>query len=245
MDYNALDWQGAAAASRGQHARSQQFTERISESATAGEAAEAAAGMIAQAAVRASALGRCANAKTNARRALSIEQNPFSLTRSALALAWCGQSGEATMLVNELIRQYPLNTVVHRVWLPAIRAAIALKSGGAQSAESGLRSVTQYEAAAEFWPQYLRGHALLNLERAGEAEAEFRKILDHRGQDPITPLYPLAKLGLARAAALQHDAARSQELCREFLADWKDADRDLPALAESLRAVNCPKAAVR
>jgi len=243
MDYNALDWQGAAAASRGQHARSQQFTERISESATAGETAEAAAGMIAQAAVRASALGRCVDAKTHARRALSIEQNPLSLTRSALALAWCGQLGEATMLVNELIRQYPLNTVVHRIWLPVIRAAIALKGGDAQAAENGLRS-TPYEAAAEFWAQYLRGHALLNLEKAGEAEAEFRKILDHRGQDPISPLYPLAKFGLARAAALQHDTARSQELYREFLADWKDADRDLPVPAESLRAVNGPKAAL-
>ena len=50
-------------------------------------------------------------------------------TRSALALAWCGQSGEATTLVDELISQYPLNTVTNRIWLPVIRAAMPLKRG--------------------------------------------------------------------------------------------------------------------
>jgi eukaryotic-like serine/threonine-protein kinase len=105
-----------------------------------------------------------------------------------------------------------------------------------------LRSVIPYEAAAELWPPYLRGQAWLQLEKPGEAEAEFRKILDHRGHDPISPLYPLAKLGLARSAALRRDADLSQKLYREFLADWKDADPDLPALVESLRAVGGQRA---
>ncbi len=239
---NALDWQSAAAAFHGQYSRSQQFTRRISESVAGSDAAGAAAGMIAQSAVRAAALGRCVDAKGNGRRALSLARDPLSLTRSALALAWCGQSGESTALIDELIRQYPLNTVVNRIWVPVIRAASALQRGDDESVEDGLRSVIPYEAAAEFWPLYLRGQAWLHLKKPVEAEAEFHKILDHRGQDPISPLYPLAKLGLARAAALRSDVALSQKLYGEFMADWKDADRDLPALVESLRAVSGQKA---
>src|SRR5206468_7615794 len=129
------------------------------------------AGMIAQAAVRAAALGRCVDAKGNVRRALSLARDPLSLTRSALALAWCGQLGESTALLDELIRQYPVNTVVNRIWAPVIRAAIALQRGESQRVEDGLRAVIPYEAAAEFWPQYLRGQAWLHLEKPGDAEA--------------------------------------------------------------------------
>jgi len=233
----ALDWQGAAAAFHGQHSRSQQFTERIAQSVAGAKTAGEAAGMIAEAAVRASALGRCDDAKGNARRALSLERDPLSLTHSALALAWCGQSRESTALVDELIRQYPLSTMVNKIWVPVIRAAIALQRGEAQRVDDALRSVIPYEAAAEFWPAYLRAHASLHLEKPGEAEEEFRKILNHRGQDPTSPLYPLAKFGLARAAARRHEAALSQKLYAEFLTDWRDADRDLPAVMESLRAI--------
>jgi hypothetical protein len=35
-----------------------------------------------------------------------------------------------------------------------------------------------------------------------KAATEFQKILDHRGVDPVSPLYPLAHLGLGRAYAL-------------------------------------------
>jgi hypothetical protein len=43
-------------------------------------------------------------------------------------------------------------------------------------------------------------------------------------------LYPLAHLGLARAAALTGDRAKSQKAWDDFFAVWKDADADLPAL---------------
>lgn len=43
-------------------------------------------------------------------------------------------------------------------------------------------------------------------------------------------LYPLAYLGLARAAAVSGDVSRARQSYNEFLALWKDADRDLPPL---------------
>lgn len=52
-------------------------------------------------------------------------------------------------------------------------------------------------------------------------------------QAPLSVLYPLAHLGLARAVALAGDTARSRKIFEEFFALWKDADSDLPILVEA------------
>ena len=46
-------------------------------------------------------------------------------------------------------------------------------------------------------------------------------------------LYPLADLGLARAAALQGDATTARKAYQDFFAFWKDADNDIPILIEA------------
>jgi eukaryotic-like serine/threonine-protein kinase len=47
------------------------------------------------------------------------------------------------------------------------------------------------------------------------------------------PIGALAHLGLGRAYALSGDSAKSRAAYQDFLALWKDADPDLPALKES------------
>lgn len=59
------------------------------------------------------------------------------------------------------------------------------------------------------------------------------KILDNRGQAPISALYPLAHLGLARAVTLTGDQSKSRKAYQDFLALWKDAYSDLPVLLEA------------
>ena len=166
-----------------------------------------------------------------------MERNPVSLTRTALALAWCSEFQAAQPLIDELNRRYPVNTVVNGIWLPAIRAAIELKQGRPEAAIAALAPAIPYETAAEFWPQYLRGHAYLHLGKAREAQSEFRKILDHRGQDVLSLLYPLTRAAVAKAAELAGDSAAAGKSYSEFLADWKDADAGLPDLIAARRAV--------
>jgi len=43
----------------------------------------------------------------------------------------------------------------------------------------------------------------------------------------------LAHLGLARAYALQGDAAKERAAYQDFLALWKDADPDIPILQQA------------
>lgn len=67
------------------------------------------------------------------------------------------------------------------------------------------------------------------------ATSEFQRIIDHRGWDVLSPLWPLAHLGLARAAALQGDLVKSRQAYETFFLLWKDADDDLPILIEAKR----------
>jgi tetratricopeptide (TPR) repeat protein len=242
-EYVAFDWQTGAAAFAGQWRRTQEFARRAIDLASRGNAKEVAAQYAAEAALRAAVVqspgvslpppkGGTLNegCALNVKQSLALERNQVTLTRAALALVLCGASSQAQPLVDELVKQYPQNTVINGLWLPVTRAAMELHRGNAAQAIEQLQAATRYEAAAEFWPQYLRGQAYLKLSQAAEAAAEFQKILYHRGQAPLSALYPLAHLGLARAAAIMSDRATSRTAYENFLTLWKDADSDLPIL---------------
>lgn len=67
------------------------------------------------------------------------------------------------------------------------------------------------------------------------AAAEFERILAHRGWDVLSLLWPLAHLGLARAAALNGEATKSRQEYEAFFALWSEADSDLPVLSTARR----------
>lgn len=169
--------------------------------------------------------------------ALALTRDRNTLSNSALTYAISGHRAEAQALLAELAQQYPRNTLINRVWLRIIRAAINLHAGQSASALEELRPVERYEASAFFWPQYLRGLAYLQLRAGPEAATEFRKITEHRSYYAISPLWPLANLGLARALALTNNATEAKKAYETFLALWKDADADLPLLKEARREV--------
>jgi tetratricopeptide (TPR) repeat protein len=96
-----------------------------------------------------------------------------------------------------------------------------------------LQPALQYELGefANLTPAYERGEAYLQMFDGKKAAEEFQKIVDHRGIDPFD--YPLANLGLARAYALQGDAAKARVKYQDFFSQWKDADPDIPLLKQS------------
>ena len=129
----------------------------------------------------------------------------------------------------------PEDTLINELWLPSIRAALELQKGNAAQAIQQLQTAARHETAAEFWPPYLRGQAYVKLGRGAAAATEFQNILDHRGQAPLSVLYPLAHFGSARAAALVGDAAKSRRAYEDLFAVYKTADPDLPILIEAKR----------
>ena len=74
----------------------------------------------------------------------------------------------------------------------------------------------------------MRGEAYLAGHEGGKADAEFQKILDHRGIVLNEPIGALANLGIARALVLQGDAVKAKAAYQNFFTLWKDADSDIP-----------------
>jgi predicted Zn-dependent protease len=197
------------------------------------EAKEVVAGYTADQAVRAAWLGKFSQSLTLAQSALNLERNRNVLTRAALAFALAGDAAKAQPLIQELEEKHPKDTMVNQVWLPEIKAVIELHKNNAQTALELLELTKRYEAAAVFSPQTVRSMVYMKLGQGAQAAAEARQILDRRGQGPLSLLWPLAYLTLARASAMQGDTAQASKSYQDFFALWKDADFDVPILIEA------------
>jgi hypothetical protein len=152
-------------------------------------------------------------------------------TRSALALAMCGEAAAVEGLVAETSKLAPNGAIWNAVQLPAIRAAVELGRGKASKAVELLASAAPYERAYPEIP-YLRGMAYLRLRRGSEAAQEFRKMVGNKGAY-WGILYALAQLGLGRAARLSGDTALANSSYQDFFTLWKDADPGSRTLGEA------------
>jgi eukaryotic-like serine/threonine-protein kinase len=157
---------------------------------------------------------------------------------SALVLARAGDTAGAEKLAAQLDKSFPLDTLVARYWLPTIRAAVALERKDPNRAVELLKAASAIELGqpAEvnviLCPVYVRGEAFLKLHDGGAA-AEFQKFIDHRGLVGNFPWGALARLGLARAYAMQGNIAKAKAAYQDFLNLWKDADPDIPILKQA------------
>ena len=147
------------------------------------------------------------------------------------SLRACADSRVALSRAEALLQERPADTLLHAVHVPVRRAAIELTRNQPAKALEQLESAAPYERA---YPEviYLRGLAYLRTGNGAGAALEFRKIVDRKG---VTwgPRYPLAYLGLARAASQIGDTDRARKAYQDFLALWKSADPDIPVLIEA------------
>ena len=75
-------------------------------------------------------------------------------------------------------------------------------------------------------PVYVRGEGHLALGDGQRAVMEYQKFVDF-------PWGALARLGLARAYAMQGDTTKARAAHQDFLTLWKDADADIPILKQA------------
>ena len=108
-----------------------------------------------------------------------------------------------------------------------------MQHGNRTQAIQMLQAASRYEGVSYYYQNYLRGQAYLGEGQGAAAAREFQTILAHRGWFPASLLYPLAHLGLARAAVLQGDPAKAHQSYQDFLALWNEADADLTVLIEA------------
>ena len=231
----AYGWQGHALAFGGRVAAAHEQFRRGVDMALQGGFPEVAAQLSIEDAEAHAIAGQCDRALKEAAQGVTISRDNFSLERAARTYSLCGGSRDAAALAKELEQRFPESTLTHRLSVPVAAAVEALQRGEAQRALAILDPVKPYDHApwAEFWPAYLRGQVYLSRHQPADAVREFQSILEHRGESPLSELYPLARLGAARAAAAagQTDAARQHY--EAFLATWASADAGLPPLRDA------------
>jgi eukaryotic-like serine/threonine-protein kinase len=115
---------------------------------------------------------------------------------------------------------------------PGVRSRFSEFRDRADGAVEQLRPAAGHERGivAALVPAYLRGEARLLAGDFEDALREFRAVLDHRGADPFSPVWPLSQLGLARALAGVGRESESRQAYDALLSTWTNADPDLPPL---------------
>jgi hypothetical protein len=150
---------------------------------------------------------------------------------AGLVLARIGEATRAKELAAVLDRDYPNHSIVQRLWLPCIRAALAMGERDWHAAVEALEPALKVELGITspfegcfMTAPYLRGLALLGAGRPGDATREFAKIIERPGLIKNFVLFPLAHLGASKAAALAGSKAEAALSKAKFDAMWKSAD---------------------
>ena len=210
-----------------------ELTGRAIQLAQQSGAEERAALYAAEEALREVESGSRWNALAAAKMALRLSSNPSIRAVAAIALARGGDTSTAEKVALEIDKGSPRDPKVQTYWLPTIRAAMALQRNQAQRAVELLAPTTAVELGqiltfSALCPAYLRGQAYLMLHDGKAAAPELQKFIDHRGLVVNFPWGALARLGLARAYAMQGNTAKARTTYQDFLTLWKDADPDIP-----------------
>jgi eukaryotic-like serine/threonine-protein kinase len=236
----------------GQIEKARKLTEQAVASAVRADSKENGAIVLENAALREAAIGNLAAGRLDA--AAGVKLYPESLgvqVEAALAYAMMGDTTQAQTLTRDLNQQHSVDTQMQSLWLPAINGQMALNRKRPEEAIEQLQSallpiefgtIPFIGQKSCLYPTYIRGQAYLAARQGAQAAAEFQKILDHSGIVWNCWTGALARLGVARADALQFKtsqgadgAARVRALAayKDFLALWKDADPDIPILTQA------------
>jgi eukaryotic-like serine/threonine-protein kinase len=229
------------AAYQGQLRKAEELTRQAAASAERVGEKETAAIYIAEGALHQALFGNSTEARKQATAALALSNGHDVQFMAAAALAFAGDSAKAESLADDLNKRYPQDSVVNFIYLPVIRAQIALNKHDSAKALALLRLDAVYDLGQTgsgaittgLYIPYVRGLAYLQTGQGQQAVAEFQKIMDNRGAVVNQPNGAAAYVGLARAYALEGDTAKARVAYQNFFALWKDADPEIPLLVQA------------
>jgi tetratricopeptide (TPR) repeat protein len=113
--------------------------------------------------------------------------------------------------------------------LPLVRAQVSLHAHKPLEAIQQLEPARPYQLR-DFNVPWLRAEAETEAGQLDAAAADYRLILANQGVDPISPLYSLAHLRLARVLAQQNKREETRQQYLALFDAWKNADSNLPLL---------------
>jgi serine/threonine protein kinase/tetratricopeptide (TPR) repeat protein len=175
---------------------------------------------------------RCFDPEQAVKDALKLDKGKTTIIAATMTMALCNETRHATEMATTLEKRYPQDTLVQELIVPEARAWLAIRGGDPQRAVTLLERVGAHDAAS--LAPYMRGLAYLQMKDARNAIAAFQEATRYKGVAYYfgSP-YGLAELGLGRAYAMAGDKANAKKAYDVFFAEWKNADADLPVLADA------------
>ncbi|MCU1295780.1 MAG: transcriptional regulator, CadC, partial [Acidobacteriaceae bacterium] len=182
----------------------------------------------------------CATARDAARHGLALDHSTATVPSAALALAICGETGPALQEMEHLAAAEPTNTLVNDIYLPQVKAAIAVVQHKPEQVSGLLVSASPYLLASK--GTQILGRASLEMNQWQQAVTDFAPGLRYRGLAlqqlgngiGQTPDYALCLLGTSRAQT-HFDNAAAKRSYQQLLDIWKNADADFVPLQEAKR----------
>jgi serine/threonine protein kinase/tetratricopeptide (TPR) repeat protein len=229
-EWDILAGQAEAAAFRGQLKKSRDFARQAEESARKNNLTYALGTISGVRCFIELWIGDVTTARQQCAESLKYTDNEASFVASGSALA--GDLATAQAVVAQQSVKHPKNSLLNRLWLPQIRAAIEIKRGNPAAAVETIGQESNYEKN-DVTSRLIRGLALLDLHKASEAAAQFRSAINTRGRLPSWAGRCIARLQYARSLAMAGDNSGARTAYQDFLALWKDADPDLPLLKQA------------
>jgi predicted Zn-dependent protease len=131
------------------------------------------------------------------------------------------------------LKRDPRHSVLRdQVDLPLVEAALSIYQDEAVEAVKLMEPSQVYELKDYIIP-FVRGRAFLDAKMPERAVSEYLAITENPGIDPLSPMYPLGYLGLARAYNQQGKRTESRAAYQRFPDLWKDADANVPVLQQA------------
>lgn len=194
----------------------------------------ARASMLAQAALNRALAENCDKALSLAAETLGMERGPSASAKAAMAAALCGDKPYADKAIAELQQRFPQNVAVQQYLVAELQAAEDVGVNDAGQALQVLRGIGEYDQIS--LAPYLRGLAHAAVNQQPVAMVDFQAVLNHRGAAWLmgTNVYPMAQIGLARAAWEGRDLPSSTRAYIAFLSLWPHADANDPLVKEAL-----------
>jgi serine/threonine protein kinase/Flp pilus assembly protein TadD len=177
-------------------------------------------------------MSSCGTAKDSARKALALDHSMATVPDASLAMALCGDGAAALKEVERSAAEAPNNTLINQIYLPQVKAAIALTQHHPDQVSPLLASAAPYPLVSK--TAHLLGAASLDLKKPQQAVTDYEPGVRYKalamgegaGGSLQAPDYPLCLLGTARAQA-QYDSAAAKRSYEQLLDIWKTADPDL------------------
>ena len=201
---------------------------------------DAAGGIYSVKALHDALVSNCSAARDSAHHGLTLDRSAATVPDAALALALCGETGPAIAEMQRLAADVPNNTLVNEIYLPEVKAAVALLQHHPEQVAGLLSPAAPYPLVSKI--PHLLGRASLELKNAQQAIPDFEPGIRYRalslgeganGTSQVSD-YALCLLGTARAQT-QIDRAAATRSYEQLLQLWKNADADFIPAQEARR----------